>query len=134
MQIKYWFLLIFLGSIWGSAFMFIKIATPEFGPIFLVNLRLFLAGIFFLPILLQQKYLKQIYGHKLKIFILSLINCSIPFTLFSYASLNSDSNMLSILNSSTALFTLIIAYIWINQPITTKQILGLLLGFIVSFE
>ena len=130
MHIKYWFLLIFLGSIWGSAFMFIKIATPEFGPIFLVNLRLFLAGIFFLPILLQQKYLKQIYGHKLKIFILSLINCSIPFTLFSYASLNSDSNMLSILNSSTALFTLIIAYIWINQPITTKQILGLLLGFI----
>ena len=35
MELRYWSLLIFLGAIWGSAFMFIKIATPELGAVFL---------------------------------------------------------------------------------------------------
>ena len=30
MEIRYWILLTFLGALWGSAFMFIKVATPEF--------------------------------------------------------------------------------------------------------
>ena len=57
---RYWLLLIFLGAIWGSAFMFIKIATPDLGLVFLVNIRLFIAGLMFLPILLQSKYLKAL--------------------------------------------------------------------------
>lgn len=130
MKLKHWALLIILGAVWGSSFMFIKIATPEFGPIPLVGIRLFIAGALFLPILLQPKYLKQIHGFKLKIFILSLLNATIPFTLFSYASYSSDSNMLAILNSSAALLTMIVAYFWINEPIGRKQVSGLIIGFI----
>ena len=37
MELRYWLLLIVLGAIWGSAFIFIKIATPELGSIFLVS-------------------------------------------------------------------------------------------------
>ena len=55
MELRYWALLIFLGAIWGSAFIFIKIATPEFGPIALVQTRLILASLIFLPILLTKK-------------------------------------------------------------------------------
>jgi drug/metabolite transporter (DMT)-like permease len=58
MQLRYWFLLILLGAIWGSSFMFIKIATPEFGPITLVGLRLLLAGSLFFTIPLNAKILK----------------------------------------------------------------------------
>jgi drug/metabolite transporter (DMT)-like permease len=94
MQLRYWFLLVLLGAIWGSSFMFIKIATPEFGPITLVGLRLLLAGSLFLPFLLMPKYLNQVKGHTKKILFLSLFNTAIPFTLFSYASLSSNSNML----------------------------------------
>ncbi|MBL6902658.1 MAG: EamA family transporter [SAR86 cluster bacterium] len=130
MQLRYWFLLVLLGAIWGSSFMFIKIATPEFGPITLVGLRLLLAGSLFLPFLLMPKYLNQIKGHTKKILFLSLFNTAIPFTLFSYASLSSNSNMLAILNSSAALFTMIVAYFWINEQVSKKQILGLIIGFI----
>jgi drug/metabolite transporter (DMT)-like permease len=130
MQLRYWFLLILLGAIWGSSFMFIKIATPEFGPITLVGLRLLLAGSLFLPFLLMPKYLKQVQGHKKKILFLSLFNTAIPFTLFSYASLTSNSNMLAILNSSAALFTMVVAYFWINEQVSKKQVFGLIIGFI----
>ena len=84
---RYWLLLIFLGAIWGSAFMFIKIATPDLGPVFLVNIRLFIAGLMFLPILLQSKYLKLLRSNLRNILFLAVINNALPFTLFSYASL-----------------------------------------------
>ena len=45
MEIRYWVLLTALGALWGSAFMFIKVATPEFGPIALVNTRLMIASV-----------------------------------------------------------------------------------------
>ena len=38
--------------------------------------------------------------------------------------------MLAILNSTAALFTMIIAYLWINEPVSKKQLLGLVIGFI----
>ena len=57
MEFKYWVLLIFLGALWGSAFMFIKVATPEYGPVALVNARLIIASLIYLPILLRKKYL-----------------------------------------------------------------------------
>ncbi len=49
MELRYWFLLILLGAIWGSAFIFIKVAAPEFGAIALVQARLIIASSIFVP-------------------------------------------------------------------------------------
>ena len=130
MEFKYWVLLIFLGALWGSAFMFIKVATPEYGPVALVNARLIIASLIFLPILLRKKYLPLLAPIWKHVLILSVINNMIPFTLFSYASLGSSSNILAILNATTAFNTMVIAYFWINESVTLKQIIGLILGFI----
>ncbi|MDA7819035.1 DMT family transporter [Gammaproteobacteria bacterium] len=130
MEFKYWVLLIFLGALWGSAFMFIKVATPEYGPVALVNARLIIASLIFLPILLRKKYLPLLAPIWKHILVLSVINNMIPFTLFSFASLGSSSNILAILNATTAFNTMVIAYFWINESVTFKQIVGLILGFI----
>jgi drug/metabolite transporter (DMT)-like permease len=130
MEFKYWVLLIFLGALWGSAFMFIKVATPEYGPVALVNARLIIASLIFLPILLRKKYLPLLAPIWKHVLVLSVINNMIPFTLFSYASLGSSSNILAILNATTAFNTMVIAYFWINESVTLKQIIGLILGFI----
>ena len=130
MEFRYWFLLTCLGALWGSAFMFIKIGTPDFGPIALVNSRLIIASFIFLPILLRKKYLtllKPIWKHAL---VISISNNVIPFTLFSYASLGANSNILAILNATTAFNTMIIAYLWLDEKVSTKQIFGLVLGFL----
>ena len=130
MEFRYWFLLTCLGALWGSAFMFIKIGTPDFGPIALVNSRLIIASFIFLPILLRKKYLpllKPIWKHAL---VISISNNVIPFTLFSYASLGANSNILAILNATTAFNTMIIAYLWLGEKVSIKQIFGLALGFL----
>jgi drug/metabolite transporter (DMT)-like permease len=130
MEIRYWILLIFLGALWGSAFMFIKVATPEFGPIALVNTRLLIASLIFLPILLQKKYIHLLKPIWKQVLVLSIMNNAIPFTLFSYASFGADSNILAILNATTAFNTMIIAYLWIGESVSLKQLFGLILGFI----
>jgi drug/metabolite transporter (DMT)-like permease len=133
MEIRYWILLTFLGALWGSAFMFIKVATPEFGPIALVNTRLLIASLIFLPILLQKKYIHLLKPIWKQVLVLSIMNNAIPFTLFSYASLGADSNILAILNATTAFNTMIIAYLWIGESVSFKQLFGLILGFIGIF-
>ena len=130
MELKNWILLILLGSVWGSAFMFIKISADDFGPILLVNLRLLLAGFLFIPFLLQKKYLAHFKSHFSGILILSIFSNAFPFTMFSYASLGADSNMLGILNGTTAFMTMVVAYFWLKETISLKQIFGILLGFL----
>ncbi|MDB9770256.1 DMT family transporter [Gammaproteobacteria bacterium] len=130
MELKNWILLILLGAVWGSAFMFIKISADDFGPILLVNLRLLLAGALFLPFLLQKKYLAHFKSHFPGILILSIFSNAFPFTMFSYASLGATSNMLGILNGTTAFMTMVVAYFWLKESITPKQIFGIILGFL----
>ena len=130
MELKNWILLILLGAVWGSAFMFIKISADDFGPILLVNLRLLLAGALFLPFLLQKKYLAYFKSHFSGILILGIFSNAFPFTMFSYASLGATSNMLGILNGTTAFMTMVVAYFWLKESITPKQIFGIILGFL----
>ena len=130
MELRYWVVLTFLGAIWGSAFIFIKVAAPEFGAIGLVQARLTIASLVFIPILLRKKYLmllKPAWKHSL---VLAITNNAIPFSLFSYGSFGADSNILAILNATTAFNTMIIALLWLGEKVTPKQIFGLVLGFI----
>jgi drug/metabolite transporter (DMT)-like permease len=133
MEIRYWILLTFLGALWGSAFMFIKVATPEFGPVALVNTRLVIASLIFLPILLRHKYIRLLRPIWKQVLVLAIMNNAIPFTLFSYASFGADSNILAILNATTAFNTMMIAYIWIGENVSIKQLFGLIVGFIGVF-
>ena len=130
MEIRYWALLILLGAVWGSAFIFIKVAAPEFGAVALVQARLVIASLIFVPLLFRRKYLlllKPIWKHS---FLLAVTNNAIPFTMFSLASFGSDSNMLAILNATTAFNTMIIAYFWLSEDVSLKQLTGLIMGFI----
>jgi drug/metabolite transporter (DMT)-like permease len=129
METKDWFLLTLLAAIWGSAFMFIKISAVDFGPILLVTLRLLIAGLVFMPLLLRKKYRPLFKSHLPGILIIAVISNALPFSLFAFASLGATSNMLGILNGTTAFLTTVIAYFWLNESISAKQIIGLCLGF-----
>ena len=105
--------------------MFIKIATIELGPIALVNIRLVVAAFIFIPFLLQKKYLNHFRSNLKHILVLSIVNTALPFSLFAYASLESSSNMLSILNGTTAIMAVVISTIWLKVKLNYFQIMGL---------
>ena len=77
MELRYWVVLTFLGAVWGSAFIFIKVAAPEFGAIGLVQARLTIASLVFIPILLRKKYLillKPAWKHSLVLAVTTMLS------------------------------------------------------------
>jgi len=122
--------LLFLASLWGGSFIFMRIASPEFGPVLLMAFRTLTASLFLLPLVLLSKKHRQFHGYKMKIFIVGLFNTAIPFVLFGYATLTLSGGLTSVLNATTPMFGAIVAYFWFRDKLTVTATFGLLIGFI----
>lgn len=135
MKAKDWFLFWFLGIIWGTSFLWIKIAVTEISPLVLVGFRTLMAAIGLIIFLLIDKHSRAAWAAiKAKLgvfFILGLINISMPFVLISWAEKSIDSGMASILNATMPLFTILISPLFVRDDrINIFKALGLLAGFI----
>ena len=121
--------LLILSAIWGSSFLFLRIASPEFGPIFLIEMRVASGLIVLLPICLLLGKIQELKENWKMIFILSLSNMTIPFCLFAYSALNVGAGILSIINATVPFFTAIIAFLVYQQRMTRYGLIGLMVGF-----
>ncbi|REL26538.1 DMT family transporter [Thalassotalea euphylliae] len=121
--------LLFLASLWGASFLFMRIGSPEFGPFLLVALRTLTASLFLLPILMAKRQHQQLSGRWPQIFIMGAFNTAIPFALFGYALLSLSAGVGSVLNATAPIFAAIVAFIWLKDRISIAGIMGLLLGF-----
>lgn len=130
MQPKYLFELLLLASLWGGSFIFMRIGSPEFGPILFMALRTLTASLFLLPLVFITKKQSAFHGYKVKIFIVGLFNTAIPFVLFGYATLTLSGGLTSVLNATTPMFGAIVAYLWFRDKMSISATFGLLLGFV----
>ncbi len=122
--------LVTLAAIWGASFIFMRIGSPEFGPVLFMALRTLTASIFLLPLVYLAKQQKALKGYKLKMLIAGQLNTAIPFVLFGYATLTLAAGTTSVLNSTTPMFGAIVAYLWLKEKLSTSATFGLLIGFI----
>ena len=132
MKPKDWFAFIALGTIWGSSFLWIKIAVQEISPLMLVSLRLLIGG---LGLGAMAFYNRPAFPRNKRIwlvlFVLGFINTGIPYLMISWGEQYIDSAIAAILNSTTPLFTMLIATIFLNDDkLTIRRFFGLLVGFI----
>jgi drug/metabolite transporter (DMT)-like permease len=128
--------LLLLGAIWGASFLFIGIAVDELGPLTLMFLRVLLAGL----ILVMLAYMTQRKGKPgaalrlqenwLRYLTVGLLNSALPFTLIAFSELKITVSLAAILNSTTPLFTALIATVWGNEKLTGRKVWGVLLGVI----
>ncbi len=122
--------LVLLAAIWGASFLFMRVGSPEFGPVVFMFLRTAIASIFLLPLVFYKKQQHGLQHNWGKIFIGSLFNTAMPFVLFGYATLSLSAGVTSILNATTPMFAAIIAYFWFKDKLNVSSIIGLLIGFI----
>ena len=131
MKLKEWSAFALLGLVWGSSFLWIKIAVEEIGPFTLVAFRL-LFGLVGLLIIMRLR--KQSFPRDRKTLLaflfMGVFNTALPFTLISWGETKIDSSLASILNGTVPLFTIIIAHFWLHDDkITLPRIAGLIVGF-----
>jgi drug/metabolite transporter (DMT)-like permease len=123
---------ILLGLIWGSSFLWIKIALEEIPPATLVAYRMSLGAIgmlLLLPFIGQSMPLRP--RELAPLAVLGAVNAGLPIFLISWGELFVDSGTAAVLNSLVPIFSLIIAGLIIRtEPVTALRVIGLLLGFV----
>ena len=120
--------LLVLGAIWGAAFMFMRVAAPEFGPMPLVELRLAMGAVFLLPFLVRerQQFTRSVW---LRVTLVGAVNAALPFALFAWAAERAPAGISAICNSTTAMFAVLIAVYFYGEKLQRRRMVGLLLGF-----
>ena len=121
--------LVLLGAMWGGAFLFMRIAAPEFGPVPLIELRVAIAALILVPLLRNNGGFAEIRLEWKHIFILGLLNSAIPFCLLSFAVLSLSAGFASIVNASAPLWGGLIAIVWLGNRLNMARVLGLFVGF-----
>ena len=131
MKAKHWLVFLLLGAIWGSSFMWIKIAVQEVSPLTLVAFRA-LFGLLFgtVVIAIQRTKLPRTWSAWIPLLVLGLTNIAIPFFLISWGEQSIDSAVASILDATVPLFTILIAHFLLpDDKMTLPKVLGLIVGF-----
>ncbi len=109
--------------------MFIRVAVPALGPFTLMGLRVALAAsILALYAAVLARGMPKLRARWKEFLIVGATNSAIPFSLIAAAEIELTASLAAILNSTTALFTGVVAAAWIGEALTMKKIVGLVLG------
>jgi len=120
--------LVLLAAIWGSSFLFIRVAAPVFGPVALVEVRMVAGALVLLPLLVTRDGLGTLRTHARPIAVISVLNFAAPFLLVTYAMLTLTSAFTSMLNGTVPMWTALIAALWFGERVRPSQWVGLAIG------
>ena len=124
-----WYLLAFLGCVWGSSFILMQFGLQGVNSIQLGSLRILFAGLFLIVVGFKQIPKIPLYKWKY-IALTSLCGTFIPVYLFAVALSKIDGSVSAILNSLTPLNTLLAGLLFFGMDVQRRQFFGVFIGFI----
>jgi drug/metabolite transporter (DMT)-like permease len=124
--------LVVLGALFGSAFLYMKVLVDEIAPVEIVAGRLSLGAlVLFVIIVVRGRTLSLDPASVGKISLLALLDSVIPFTLIAWAETRIDSGIASVIVSTMPVFTIVIATIALpDERLAPVRLLGIPLGFL----
>lgn len=107
---------ILTGIIWGSGFLFIRVAVTELSPIQFVFLRTALAGgvLALVMVLSRRRFPRSVLVWR-RIGTLGLIGCAVPFLFYAWAGQRIPSGLSSIYNAAVPVATALVTVIAMRQ-------------------
>src|SRR3954469_9482662 len=128
-------MLIALALIWGSSFLFIKVAVRELTPATLIVGRLGLSaitlGLLVLFVVGAGETTRQLRANWRWLVIVALVNTAIPFWLLSWGETRIDSGLASIIQASVPIFNAVIAFVAFREVrVTGIRLVGVAIGFV----
>ena len=130
MAVPFYPALLFLAALWGGSFLFMRVAAPVLGPVWLIEVRVLIAGLVLLPLLAQRRQLPSLRRHWRLLLWVGCLNAALPFTLLAYSSVYLTAGMTSILNATVPIFAALIGFLVYAEPLDRARGLGVVLGFL----
>jgi drug/metabolite transporter (DMT)-like permease len=121
-----------LALIWGSAFLWIKLADRSFPPVEITLARLALgAAVLYVIVIARREQIPRALGMWAHIAVAALFANAVPYLLFAIAEQTVSSSTAGIINATTPLWTVVLALAVRHQKTLTRwQAIGLIVGFI----
>jgi drug/metabolite transporter (DMT)-like permease len=130
----YLLLLVPLAALWGSSFLFIKVAVRELEPTVVVAGRLGLAALTLLPVLFVQRRGRIVSDLRAVAYpgvILGIVNSAIPFLLISWGETHVDSGVAAVANASTPIWVALVAIPFLaSERASGLKLVGIMLGLV----
>ncbi len=129
---KWWGLFWFLGIVWGSSFLFIRIGVQEMDQYQVVFTRTAIAAIGLnITLALRGKHLPLDWNSLRPLIIIGLGNVVVPFLLITWGEKSVESGLASVLQSTAALFSVLLAHFaFHDERFTLQKIVGVIVGFV----
>ena len=125
-------LLLFAATsvIWGSSFLFIRVAVEHMPPSAVVFGRTLLGAAFLLPLAMRKRAFRGLRCAVLPVVVVTLLDMALPTFLTAWGEQHVASSVAGILTATDPLFTAFLA-LWLirSEAVNRKQFTGLVIGF-----
>ena len=130
MELRSWSLILILGFLWGSSFLFVELLLEALTPFSIVYLRVLIASLIFLVFLIIIRPRFQLTkGLILSLVIMAILNNILPFLLIAIGQQSTTGSLASILNANTSLLTILMASILIpSEKLSINRLVGVVVG------
>jgi drug/metabolite transporter (DMT)-like permease len=120
--------LVSLAAIWGGSFIFIRVLAPTLGPIVTAASRVLIAGVVLVVYCRVTGFSADLSRYWRQYLVIGTVNSALPFVLYAFAALHIPASYSVILNSTTPLFTALLAVPMLGEKLTWAKIAGLIGG------
>jgi drug/metabolite transporter (DMT)-like permease len=127
-----WAMLLALGFMWGTSYVFIKIGVQTLPTFTLIAARMGIGLAILATVFVATKATlptdPRTYGH---LFLMSIVNIVLPFYLITTAERSVDSALAAIINGAVPLVVIgIAAIVFHDEPITVNRLVGVIVGYV----
>ena len=119
--------LLFLGAVWGAAFLFLRIVAREVGPVWAAEARL-VVGAAVLAVVFGRRTFTAARGRWVPFLVTGALFSAVPFTLIAIATVTLPAGFTSLLNAATPLFTALIGVAFLGHRLAPRVVVGLVVG------
>lgn len=120
--------LLLLAAIWGSSFLFLRVASPVIGAIPTAFSRALLSSLGLAGIFLAMRVKWQFKGLFGAALALGVVNSAIPFVMYSLAAKALPANYSAIFNATTPLMGVVMGSLFFGERLTVSKLMGVVLG------
>ena len=123
-------LLALLALLWGSSYLFLKVAVAEIPPITLITMRVAGAAAFLLVVMyVRNERLPRDAGTWRMLYLQAIFNSIGSWTVLAWGQQYVDASLASVLNSTSPIFVfLFTALVTRHEPLGGRRLLGALVG------
>ena len=121
--------LLALGALWGAAFMFMRVAVPEFGAVAMAAARVGTACVIMLVIVAALRLPLDFRARWKTYLAVGAVNTTIPFIAYSFAAQHIPAGYSAIANSTTPVWGALIAWLWFKEKLGVAKWIGIVFAF-----